>query len=71
MQKLLPEPKVSEAKVYFRAQYILPVQDASVAIDAVSIIGILIFVSIVCAVTAYLSARKAANLNVVQCLQAE
>jgi len=49
----------------------LPVQDASVAIDAISVIGIMIFVGIVCVVTAYISARKAANLDVVQCLQAE
>jgi len=49
----------------------LPVQDASVAIDAISVIGIMIFVGIICAVTAYISARKAANLDVVQCLQAE
>jgi len=49
----------------------LPVQDASVAIDAVSVIGILIIVGMVCAVTAYISARKAANLDVVQCLQTE
>jgi len=49
----------------------LPVQDASVAIDAISVIGIMIFVGIVCAVTAYISARKAANLDVVQCLQSE
>jgi ABC-type lipoprotein release transport system permease subunit len=49
----------------------LPVQDASVAIDAISIVGIMIFVGIVCAVTAYISARKAANLDVVQCLQSE
>jgi len=49
----------------------LPVQDASVAIDAISVIGIMIFVGVVCAVTAYISARKAANLDVVQCLQSE
>ncbi|KHD07993.1 hypothetical protein PN36_08890 [Candidatus Thiomargarita nelsonii] len=49
----------------------LPVQDASIAIDAISVIGIMIFVGMVCAVTAYISARKAANLDVVQCLQSE
>ncbi|RKZ73867.1 MAG: hypothetical protein DRQ57_12945 [Gammaproteobacteria bacterium] len=63
---------------YFFSHYLnqtlaefLPVQDASVAIDAISVIGIMIFVGIVCAVTAYISARKAANLDVVQCLQSE
>lgn len=49
----------------------LPVQDASIAIDAISVLGIMIFVGIVCGVTAYISARKAANLDVVQCLQSE
>jgi len=49
----------------------LPVQEASIALDAISVLGITLFVSLICAVTAYISARKAANLDVVQCLQTE
>jgi ABC-type lipoprotein release transport system permease subunit len=49
----------------------LPVQDASVYIHVGSIVLFVLFVCLACFVAAFLSARKAAHLNPVECLQAE
>ncbi|ETR67210.1 MAG: hypothetical protein OMM_11842, partial [Candidatus Magnetoglobus multicellularis str. Araruama] len=49
----------------------LPIQDAGIVIHGWSMFVFFLFVSLICLITALLSAGKAASLDPVQCLQSE
>ncbi|SEH04780.1 ABC transporter permease [Candidatus Venteria ishoeyi] len=49
----------------------LPVQDAGIALSLDVVIGIIVLVCTVCAITSFILARQAARLNTVEALQSE